>query len=87
MSVLNTTEKDIFAKDFTVGSVVYLRCIVTAITPAPPQPNTVNSFYGGSGDRVTVQVEVNGNIGEVSPGPIVTVSPVQCRATGATYQA
>lgn len=86
MSALNTTEKDIFSKDFTVGTVVSVRCIVLSITPAPPQPNTLNAFYGGSGDLVTVQVEVNGNIGEVTPGPIFTVSPIQCRATGSASQ-
>lgn len=86
MSALNTTEKDIFAKDFTVNTVVSVRCIVLSISPAPPQPNTLSSYYGGSGDLVTVQVEVNGNAGEVSPGPIFTVSPIQCRATGSTTQ-
>lgn len=86
MGAINTTEKDIFSKDFTVGTAVMVKCIVTAISPAPPQPNTLNAYYGGSGDLVTVQVEVNGNTGEVSPGPIFTVSPVQCRFSGGTSQ-
>lgn len=76
-----TLEKDIFGKDFTVGTFVMVKCKVTAITPV----QTGNTF-GGSGDLVTCQVEVNGNAGEVSPGPIFQVSPVQCRAAGATYQ-
>jgi len=61
-----------------VGSVVHVRCIVTVINQTAP--------LGGSGDLVTCQVEVNGNAGEVSPGPIFQVSPVQCRASGATNQ-
>jgi hypothetical protein len=73
-----TIEKDIFGRDFSVGTVVYVRCIVTAINQTSP--------FGGSGDLVTCQVEVNGNAGEVSPGPIFQVSPVQCRFTGSTYQ-
>jgi hypothetical protein len=74
-----TMGKDIFAKDFSVGTVVYLRCKVLSFTGAGP-------VWAGAGDTVTVQVESNGNTGEITPGPIVTVSPVQCRATGATYQ-
>ena len=29
-----TVEKDIFGRDFKVGTVVMVRCIVTSITPA-----------------------------------------------------
>jgi hypothetical protein len=81
-----TTEKDIFGKDFTVGTYVNVKCKVLAITPAPPGSSTGTAYYGGSGDLVQVQVEVNGNAGEVSPGPIFSVSPVQCRAAGSTQQ-
>jgi hypothetical protein len=77
-----TTEKDIFSKDFTVGTFVMVKCMVTAITPVQG-----GNTFGGSGDRVTLQVEVNGNAGEVNPGPIFQVSPVQCRAAGNAYQA
>ena len=76
---MSTTCKDIFGKDFTVGTYVYLRCEVLSITGAGP-------VFAGSGDTVTVQVETPGNIGEINPGPIVTVSPVQCRFTGSTLQ-
>jgi hypothetical protein len=85
-SATNRTEKDCFNKNFTVGSVVSVRCIVTAITPAPTAPNNTALQYGGSGDLVTCQVEVNGNPGEVTPGPIFQVSPIQCRYTGSAEQ-
>ena len=74
-----TASKDIFGKEFAVGTYVYLRCKVLSFTGAGP-------MWAGAGDTVTVQVETPGNTGEITPGPTVTVSPVQCRATGATYQ-
>jgi hypothetical protein len=74
-----TSGKDIFSKDFSVGAYVYLRCKVLSFTGAGP-------VWAGAGDRVTVQVESPGNVGEVTPGPTVTVSPVQCRFTGSTLQ-
>jgi len=86
MAATNRTEKDIFSKDFTVGTYVNVKCKVLSISPSPTAPNNQSVQYGGSGDLVTVQVEVNGNIGEVNPGPIFTVSPVQCRAAGSTQQ-
>ena len=85
-AAVNTIEKDIFSKDFTVGTFVNVKCKVIAITPAPPGYTTETTYFGGSGDRVTCQVEVNGNAGEVSPGPTFIVSPVQCRAAGSTQQ-
>jgi hypothetical protein len=85
-AAVNTIEKDIFGKDFTVGTFVNVKCKVIAITPAPPGYNTDPTYLGGSGDLVTCQVEVNGNAGEVSPGPTFQVSPVQCRAAGSTQQ-
>lgn len=74
----NPIEKDIFSKDFTVGTVVSVRCIVQSISPS-------TNGYGGAGDSVTLLVETNGNVGEKA-GVTLVVSPVQCRATGATYQ-
>ena len=86
MAATNRTEKDLNSHDISVGSAVMVKCIVTAISPSPTAP-VGNVQYGGSGDRVTCQVEVNGNIGEVSPGPSFTISPVQLRSAGASYQA
>ena len=71
--------KDVFSKDFTAGTYVYLRCKVLSFTGLGP-------VWAGAGDTVTVQVETPGNVGEVNPGPIVTVSPVQCRFTGSMDQ-
>jgi hypothetical protein len=73
-----TTEKDIFGHDFKVGTVVSVRCIVTSITPA-------QQGFGGAGDSVLLTVETAGNVGEKS-GVTFTVSPVQCRFDGSTYQ-
>ena len=73
-----TVEKDIFGHDFKVGTYVMVRCIVTSITPAA-------QGYGGSGDSVLLTVETPGNTGEKA-GVTLTVSPVQCRFTGAAYQ-
>jgi hypothetical protein len=73
-----TIEKDIFGKNFAVGTVVTVRCIVQSIAPG-------GSGFGGSGDRVTLQVETPGNVGEVQNVQF-TVSPVQCRFSGSTYQ-
>lgn len=86
MAATNRTEKDIFAHDVTVGSVVMVKCTIISISPAPTAP-VGNVQYGGSGDLVTCQVEVKGNIGEVSPGPIFTISPVQLRYAGSSDQA
>ncbi len=74
-----TTAKDIFSKSFAVGTAVYVRCKVLSLSGAGP-------VFVGAGDTVTVQVESNGNVGEITPGPIFTVSPVQCRFTGSTEQ-
>ena len=73
-----TVEKDIFGHDFKVGTVVMVRCIVTSITPA-------SQGFGGSGDSVLLTVETPGNVGEKA-GVTFTVSPVQCRFAGPTYQ-
>ena len=73
-----TVEKDIFGHDFKVGTVVMVRCIVTSITPA-------SQGFGGSGDSVLLTVETPGNVGEKA-GVTLTVSPVQCRFAGSTYQ-
>lgn len=74
-----TTAKDVFSRDFAVGTVVNVRCKVLSFTGAGP-------VFVGAGDTVTVQVESNGNVGEITPGPIFTISPVQARFTGSTYQ-
>ena len=73
-----TIEKDIFGHNFKVGTVVSVRCKVTSITPA-------SQGFGGSGDSVLLTVETPGNIGEKA-GVTFTVSPVQCRFDGSTYQ-
>ena len=78
MASTSTIEKDIFGKDFKVGTVVVVRCIVTSITPA-------NQGFGGSGDSVLLTVETPGNVGE-KQNVTFTVSPVQCRFSGAVYQ-
>ncbi len=75
-----TIEKDIFGHNFTVGTVVAVRCIVQSITPAQPGNN-----LGGSGDTVNLLVETQGNAGEKT-GVTLAVSPVQCRFDGSTYQ-
>ena len=80
-SAVSRTEKDVFGKNLTVGDVVHVRCIVTAITPAPTAPNNTAIQYGGSGDLVQCTVETNGNIGEVA-GVVFQVSPIQVRWTG-----
>jgi hypothetical protein len=66
------SERDLFGSPFGVGDEVQIRGMVTAITSG------ATSGYGGSGDRVTVAVDVAGNPGEVV-GASVIVSPVQCR--------
>jgi len=73
-----TIEKDIFGHNFIVGTAVEVRCVVTSITPA-------NQGYGGAGDSVLLTVETPGNVGEIA-GVTFTVSPVQCRFAGSTYQ-
>lgn len=84
-SATATTEKDIFGKDFTVGTYVLVRCKVTAITPAPPGYNTLTQYYGGSGDTVSLLVETV-NPQDV-PGITLAVSPTQCRFAGDINQA
>jgi hypothetical protein len=74
-----TIEKDVFGRNFRVGTVVSVRCIVTSITPA-------SQDFGGAGDSVLLTVETAGNVGEKS-GVTFTVSPVQCRFDGSKYQA
>jgi hypothetical protein len=76
-----TLEKDIFSHDFTVGSFVMVRCLVTAITP----DLTNAGSFGGAGDSVTCLVETPGNVGE-KQNVSFAVSPVQCRHAGAKYQ-
>ena len=74
----STIEKDIFGHNFIVGTIVTVRCVVTSITPA-------SQGFGGSGDSVLLTVETPGNTGE-KQGVTLTVSPVQCRFAGSTYQ-
>jgi hypothetical protein len=74
------SEHDINGSPFGLNDEVQVRGIVTAVTSA--SGNTA-SGYGGSADRVTILVDVNGNSGE-AVGVTFTVSPVQCRrAAGA----
>jgi hypothetical protein len=82
-------ERDINGSPFSVGDVVQVRGKVTAITSPTGYTGTGTDPYGGSGDSVTVLVDVNGNAGE-KVGVTFIVSPVQCRraagksATGVT---
>lgn len=80
----NTVEKDIFGKDFTVGTYVMVRCLVTAITPAPPVGNALVAYFGGSGDSVSLTVETPNP--QDKPGVTLVVAPTQCRFAGAVYQ-
>lgn len=73
-----TIEQGINGHHFIVGTVVSVRCIVTAITPS-------NQGFGGAGDSVLLTVETPGNVGEKA-GVTFTVSPVQCKFDGSTYQ-
>jgi hypothetical protein len=70
---------DINGSPFSVGDVVQVRGKVTAIVSASGNAGTNPSDnFGGSGDSVTVLVDVNGNAGEKTNVSFV-VSPVQCR--------
>lgn len=70
--------QDINGKNFNVGTAVAVRCIVLSLSPS-----TGNI---GAGDRVTVQVLTPGNTGEVTPGPIFTISPKQCQFSQSNAQ-
>lgn len=72
-------ERDIFGAPFSVGTYVNVRCLVTGITTHGA------GGTGGAGDDVLLTVETPGNVGEKA-GVTLTVSPVQCRKAGATYQ-
>jgi hypothetical protein len=80
-----TTEKDIFGKDFQVGTYVMVRCLVTAITPVPPGGNTAPIYFGGSGDSVSLTVETPNP--QDKAGVTLVVSPTQCRFAGSKEQA
>ena len=69
---------DINGSPFTVGDAVQVRGKVIALTSASGNLGTGTDNFGGSGDSVTVQVDVNGNAGEKT-GVTFVVSPVQCR--------
>jgi hypothetical protein len=77
------TAKDINGKDFSAGSSVAVRCTVLSINPISGNPA---AGAIGSGDRITVQVSSPGNVGEVTPGPIFTISPVQCQFSQSNAQ-
>jgi hypothetical protein len=64
----------------SVGDYVMVRCLVTATS------NPLASGFGGSGDRLTLQVETPGNIGEAQ-GVTFICSPIQCRKAGSAEQA
>lgn len=70
--------KDINGSPFSVGDAVQVRGKVTAIVSASGNLGTGTDNFGGSGDSVTVLVDVNGNAGEKQSVSFV-VSPVQCR--------
>lgn len=59
-------EQDATGASFNVGSVVQVRCTVTAADGK------------GAGGRVTLLVETPGNVGEAA-GVVFQVSPTQCR--------
>jgi hypothetical protein len=71
-------ERDINGSPFSVGDAVQVRGKVTAITSPTGYTGTGTDPFGGSGDSVTVLVDVNGNAGEKLNVSFV-VSPVQCR--------
>ena len=71
-------ESDIFGAPIIVGDRVFVRCLVTLITPS------TLAGPGGSADLLTVTVETPGNSGEVK-NVTFQVSPVQCRFAGAKY--
>jgi hypothetical protein len=73
-------ERDISGAPFTVGTYVFVRCLVTSLTPVAAGGN------GGPADLVGLTVETPGNVGEIH-GVTLTVSPVQCRKAGSTSQA
>ena len=76
-----TIETDIFGKDFTVGTYVMVRCLVTNITPVL---TNINNLFGGSGDSVSLTVETPNP--QDKPNVTLVVAPTQCRFAGATYQ-
>ena len=69
---------DINGSPFSVGDAVQIRGKVTAIVFPTGYLGTGTDPFGGSGDSVTVLVDVNGNAGEKT-GVSFVVSPVQCR--------
>lgn len=73
-------ERDKSGAPFTVGTYVYVRCLVSAITTSGP------GGTGGAADRITCVVETPGNVGEAA-GVTFQVSPVQCKKAGSTEQA
>jgi hypothetical protein len=73
-------ERDIFGAPFDVGTYVNVRCLVQSIVTRGANGT------GGAADLVTCLVETPGNVGEQQNVTFV-VSPVQCRKTGASYQA
>jgi hypothetical protein len=65
-------EHDKSGAPFSVGTYVYVRCLVTAI-------ETVSeNGTGGAADFVTCLVDTPGNVGEQA-NVFFVVSPVQCK--------
>ena len=62
-----TSVLDVTSARFNIGDVVSVRCIVNNVTGG-----------NGSGARVALTVETDGNVGEAA-GVTLSVSPVQCR--------
>jgi hypothetical protein len=73
-------ERDIYGAPYKVGDYVFVRCLVTTITPSAAGGN------GGAGDTVGLTVETPGNVGE-KQGVSFNVSPVQTRRAGNSTQA
>jgi hypothetical protein len=73
--------KDINGKNIEVGTAVAVRCKILSFNPV-----NAGDLALGSGDSITVQVLTPGNVGEVNPGPIFTISPVQCQFSQSNSQ-
>lgn len=69
--------QDINGRQLQVGASVAVRCTILSLNPTAPNSALVEPL--GAGDTITVQVSSWGNIGEVTPGPIFTISGKQCQ--------
>lgn len=73
-------ERDHFGAPFEAGDYVFVRCLVTSITPSAA------GGLGGAADAIALTVETPGNAGERT-NVTLTVSPTQCIRAGNSKQA